>query len=185
MNDRRCCVCDVVWSDPLHLAQVDRDCGGSVWRGNLGQLIPYRQWVRENFPSSRDGVTVAGDDGFLRFFSDEDPIGVVCPWEWKTFGKPLDRPTAHTFAAFREGAVLEPVVIRLIGGNTPGPLLHYPSPCDCCGLPERPETADAIQVNGSVFAADRLVDWLLQYLGDERAWLADPVIDVRVAGGRL
>lgn len=141
---RYCLKCEVDWDDPTHRRAVRRDVG-SDWRGNPGQMVPHRQWTRENLPDSGQRLSVAGDDGFVRTWWPDDYLGIVAPSEWKTFGAPLDTPTDRTFKCVAQGRVAGWFAVRLHEGNVPSPLRHYPSPC-CCGLPEQPLVAKRIDV---------------------------------------
>lgn len=156
---RECITCDMGWDDPAHKRRMAREAGStsrSLWKGNLGLMVPHRQWTRENLPSSTAGqLTIAGDDGFVRTYRRDDQLGIVAPLEWKTRGSGIDPATDKTFRCVVEGRVAGWIFVRLVGGNVPSPLAHYPSPC-CCGLPEQPEVASRI-----------LVDWHFA-TGEER-----------------
>lgn len=146
MSLRECLPCGVRWDDGQHRRQLAADWA-VPWRGNPCQLIPYRRWFSENLPRGRDGVTVAGDDGCLRVFSNYDSGGWAFPIETKTNGRSLDFPTEQTFRALQAGKIGTPLVLELRGGNTPGPLKHWPEPCEC-GLPEPLVVAESISLNG-------------------------------------
>ena len=141
------CVCGEQWFHFRHKARVAALCGKG-WNGSPALMVPHRQWCRENLPNSRE-CTVAGDDGFLRFYTEDDPLGYVAPVEWKSRGAELDRPTANTFRALSQGRALDAIVIRLLGkGNTPGRLQHYPLMCEHVGVPEVPVIATGVSFNG-------------------------------------
>lgn len=147
-HERTCVVCGVGWRSKEHLRALARDWTWRGWDSSLGLLYPHRVWAREQLPGSRDGCTVGMDDGALRWFdSDMDPIGHIWPMEWKGAGRSLDTPTRNALRAVADPTRLHPgVTITLDGGNTPGPLLHWPSPCPDCDLPPRLRVAHLITI---------------------------------------
>lgn len=160
------CKCGLPWYDKTHKAIVLEDTHQNAWRGNPAQLIPYRQWIRENLPGSRDGITVACDDGFIRMFSPLDPIGWTTPHEFKTYGAQLDTPTDKTFACIRQGRVTDRLVVQMAGGSTPGPLKHYPIALpDVRPLTPEPENvATRVYLNGYEIDANDLPTLMLRNL---------------------
>lgn len=142
------CSCGEPWDDRRHQA-VLRGVLTSPWRSSPALLVPHRQWQREKLPPSKRGFVVCGDDGFIRTFSREDPIGDVLAIEWKSFGAGIDKATKKAFEAFDLGRIRGTLVVRMIAGNVPGQLSHYPQPVDVNGdlLPEQPVIAKAIEAS--------------------------------------
>lgn len=158
------CLCGQPWDEHRHRVQMFRDIGVKPWRGNPGQMVPHRQWVRENMPVTRDSFVCAGDDGFMRTWTRDDQLGYATPVEWKTYGGWLDNPTRRIFQIVYEHQerVRKPLTIRLVGGNVPSALAHYPYTADC-DLPEQPEVATEVWVNEVQVDPARLVQGLLRH----------------------
>jgi hypothetical protein len=156
-----CGPCDMPWSSWDHQTAL-RAINGRNWRGNPGQLVPYRQWIRENLPSGRNGFVLCGDDGFLRLYSAGDQTGYVFPLEVKSNGSTLDHATRSTFEALAKGRLCPALVLYLSpGANVPGPLQHWPNSCPHCYLPGALVVADKmwlnnLQVNSSAELAQML-----------------------------
>lgn len=164
------CICGDQWDHPRHKARMSRDLRVNQWKGHPGQIVPHRQWTRENLPPTSARFVVAGDDGFARRWTADDPLGCVAPIEWKTFGATLDNPTSKIFAILgdQHQRIRSPLIVRLIGGNTPGPLRHYPT-TDECDLPEPLVVATAIMLNGSPVSCDELVARIVGHIQPEAA----------------
>lgn len=141
----RMCRCGMEWETYDHRLAVERSWA-QRWRGNIGQLIPYRVWVKENLPRGKSGCVNAGDDGFVRTFGPDNDLGYVVPVEVKTMGRGLDDATRLTLTALEHGRATPAVLVRMWGGNVPSELAHWPDPC-ICGLPEPPVVADHIDVS--------------------------------------
>lgn len=143
------------------------DDPGHRWRGAAGLLTPYRQWVRENLPTSAQRFVLCGDDGFIRRWTDADSLGWVRPIEVKTFKrKPMDYATTMAFRALCAGRVRPPFAINLVQGNVPSLLRDWPEPCPRCGLPEPAVEAQIIYLNGRAVTAPVLVERLLDVVPD-------------------
>jgi len=134
------CRCGSEWDSWQHQRTLS-EAWAMRWRGNPGQLVPYRVWVKENFPNGRKGCVLVGDDGFLRTYGPDNDLGYVTPIEVKTNGRGLDDATRLTYHAFEAGRSTPAVLLTMFDGNVPGELAHYPDPCGCCGLPEPPTVA--------------------------------------------
>lgn len=158
------CLCGQLWDHYQHRVQMFKDIGVRPWRGKPGQMIPHRQWIRERLPATSEGFVCAGDDGFARTWERTDQLGFAAPMEWKTYGAELDVPTAKIFKILStEPQRIRPaVVIRLVGGNVPEPLMHYPYTAEC-DLPEQPEVADEVYVNDNPVEGCDLASVILAY----------------------
>lgn len=121
------CQCGAPWFIGRHQAEMHR-LNNSHWRGSPALLTPYRQWFRERMPNGNQGMVLVGDDGLIRTFNPRDRFdrGRVVPWEVKTFGASFDEPTRKAFGALLLEGVDAHLVVRLMAGNCPGPLHHYP-----------------------------------------------------------
>lgn len=158
------CLCGQPWDDRRHRVQMIRDIGVKPWRGNPGQMIPHRQWIRERLPATNQGFVCAGDDGFARTWERADSLGYATPMEWKTYGATLDTPTAKIFEILAHGPerIRPALVIRLVGGNVPEPLMHYPHTTEC-DLPEQPVVAETVYVNEHEVPGVALAATILAY----------------------
>lgn len=159
------CLCGDPWFDRSHTLTMTRELRVTQWHGNPGQMVPHRQWVRENLPPTHAGFVCAGDDGFARsWVPGDDEIGHVTPLEWKTYGKPLDTPTAKIFhiLAAEQHRIREPLTIRLFAGNVPTALRHYPW-TDECDLPEQPVVAARVLVNDYDVDPARLAEIIIEH----------------------
>lgn len=159
------CACGQPWFDRTHTLTMSKELRVTAWRGHPGQMVPHRQWVRENLPATNTGFVCAGDDGFARSWTPGvDELGHVTPMEWKTYGRKLDTPTAKIFYVLtnEQQRIRDPLVICLFGGNVPTPLRHYPW-SDDCDLPEQPVVADRIIVNDQRVEASALAALILDH----------------------
>lgn len=158
------CLCGERWDEWGHIRSMTQQIGVKPWRGNPGQMVPHRQWIRENMPATHEGFVCAGDDGFLRTWTHDDQLGFATPVEWKTYGSTLDNPTRRIFEIVYEqpDRIRKPLTIRLVGGNVPSALAHYPYTAEC-DLPEQPVVATEVWVNDVQVDPANLVVGLLRH----------------------
>lgn len=127
------CVCGRLW----------RNCkgrGARDFRGNPALVTPHDQWFSENLPRGKDGtVKMDGDVAVRRFaVGSGDPWGLIIDFEIKCFGATPGTATRLTLEARNKGRVLGATLMTFVGGNTPGPLLHYPVTHPDLHVPEAP-----------------------------------------------
>lgn len=156
MIERRSCLCGGEW--PACTADVP----GGVWRSSPGLVTPWRQWCREKLPSSYERFVIASDDGFVRTWGWQDPLGYVKPLEIKTRNGSPGRKDIMTLKSIQGQRIAEAMIIRL-QGNVPGELAHWPEPCECCGLPERLIVSEWIEANYIRVTEQTLIDLITRH----------------------
>jgi len=148
---RSCINCHQPWPCP------GSKKGARDWRGNPGLITPWRQWCSENLPRGADGCVVIDADSIVRIYDPRIPgdLGNATTMELKTFGATLSHATTMTYNCLSDPARNYFASLILVNGNVPSSVGHYPSLCECAGLPEQPVVAADILWNGvSVLAAE-------------------------------
>lgn len=106
--------------------------GATQFRGHPSTVDPYAQWIRENLPSSQDGITHIDDDHVVGNFQDHR-LGYNTIVSVKSHGKGFGDKEVLTMQRHMEQP--RRCVHLSMDGNTPGKLNHYPVTDD--GAPER------------------------------------------------
>jgi hypothetical protein len=171
-NGLPCRVCDIAFLHPRHLKKMRADnvVGSFGTRGGVvTDITPFRQWCRENLPASSEGMSFAADDGMLITYTSTSLTSTwVTPIEVKAMGADLDYPTNGAFTALTAGRMKPPIIIRLMGGNVPTELRHYPTRCPGCLYPALDSVASSVVVKpwGSTseeMPGAHLARWLLEH----------------------
>lgn len=153
MSWERDCRCGGIWP------KCTESVNGGRWRTNPGLATPWRQWCREKLPPSVQKFVIAADDGFVRTWTQNDPLGVVKPLEVKTRGARPGVKDVMTLSAIQERRIAGYILV-VLGGNVPGDITHWPEPCPTCSLPEALEVSDWIEVNGHRVTEEVLIELL-------------------------
>ncbi len=126
---------------------------GGRWRSNPGEVRPFEEWCRQRLPTSdysiRDIDRVTWNPVTQTGGLWEMSRGVIRGRKWVD----IERVT--------QGGLMGPYALRLVGGNVPEPLAHYPAACDCCGMPSQPVVATRLIVNDIEIDASSLVAALI------------------------
>lgn len=118
--DERLCICGDVWADTRHKNRMLCTVGHR-WHGAPAQVDPWSQWVRERLPAT--GFIRTGDDGIV--WATGNPKLVLT--EIKTNGAPLADVNKQLARLWVDPTSPKSFIgIRLVGGNVPGTIEHYP-----------------------------------------------------------
>lgn len=96
---------------------------GMRWRAHPAKTEPIRQWGRENLPRS---LIIVDPDMLIRRFGGRTSLML----EVMTNRFPANRNLDVT-AAMNEQRPVDSGFLRLVDGNVPTALQHWPQPCDC------------------------------------------------------